>query len=247
MTKHIPSKILNFFKTYYNLLLICLVLLIIFRPYNDSITYLAIWKVLLTGTILTAIFTGNRSYKLKMVEIFLAIPTITFCWLDIIFPYPIIFVINTIFNILFTLFATVNIIQHVLLRTKVNIETLKGVICAYFLVAIAFAYIFWLIEYFEPNSFFISPPHKDFFYYTQYLSEMIYFSFVTLLTIGYGDIVAVKNVGQTAVILEGLIGQFYVVILVARLVATYSFHAQAKLLKNANPEKGSVDISKNPH
>ncbi len=236
MITYLSSKILNFLKTYYNLLLICLVLLLIFRPYNQSIVYLAIWKVLLTGTILAAIFNCKRSPKIKITEIILAIPTITFCWLDIFIPHPIIFTINTMFNILFTLLATVSIIQDVLMRSKVTIETLKGVICAYFLVAIAFAYIFWLIEYFEPNSFFISPSHADFFYYTQYLSEMIYFSFVTLLTIGYGDIVAVKNVGQTAVILEGLIGQFYVVILVARLVATYSFHEQAKLLKKPNTE-----------
>lgn len=243
MKNHLPRVILDFFKTYYNLLLICLVLLVIFRPYNESILYLAIWKVLLTGTILAAIFNCKRSYKLKMTEVILAVPTITFCWLDILLPHPIIFVINTILNILFTLVATISIIQDVLLRVKVTLETLKGVICAYFLVAIAFAYIFWLIEYLEPNSFFISPSHASFYYYTQYLSEMLYFSFITLLTIGYGDIVAVKNVGQTAVILEGLIGQFYVVILVARLVATYSFRAQADLVKK-NTSKGSVDIPK---
>ncbi len=243
MIKCVSQAVLNFFKTYYNLLLICLVLLIVFRPYNHSIVYLAVWKVLLTGTILAAIFNCKRSHKTKITESILAIPTIIFCWLDILFPYPIIFVINTILSILFTLLATASIIQDVLVRSKVTLETLKGVICAYFLVAIAFAYIFWLIEYFEPNSFFISPAHANFYYYTQYLSEMLYFSFITLLTIGYGDIVAVKNVGQTAVILEGLIGQFYVVILVARLVATYSFSTQ-EALEKAKLKKGSIDIPK---
>ena len=243
MTSYLPRVIFNFFKTYYTLLLICLILLVIFRPYNQSIVYLSVWKVLLTGTILAAIFNCKRSYKIKIAEVILAVPTIIFCWLDILLPHPIIFVINTILNISFTLLATISIIQDVLLRIKVALETLKAVICAYFLVAIAFAYIFWLIEYFEPNSFFISPTHADFYYYTQYLSEMLYFSFITLLTIGYGDIVAVKNIGQTAVILEGLIGQFYVIILVARLVATYSFRAQADLTK-IDTSKGSIDIPK---
>ncbi|MES2199916.1 MAG: potassium channel family protein [Chlamydiota bacterium] len=244
MIKYVPRLILNFLRTYYNSLLICLTLLIIFRPYNDSITYLAIWKVLLTGTLLAATFNCSRSHKMQIAQTALAIPTITFCWIDIFFPHPIIFVITTVFNIVFISLATTTIIQHVLLKTKVTLETLKGVICAYFLVAIAFAYVFWIIEYFEPNSFFISPEHKAFYYYTQYLSEMLYFSFITLLTIGYGDIVAVKNVGQTAVMLEGLIGQFYVVILVARLVATYSFREQTKLQQKTHDSKGSIDIPK---
>ncbi|MBS0626912.1 MAG: two pore domain potassium channel family protein, partial [Verrucomicrobia bacterium] len=177
----------------------------------------------------------------QMVEIIIAIPTILFCWLDIIFPHPVIFIINTILNILFTLLATGTIIRDVFDRSKVTIQTLKGIVCAYFLVALAFAYIFWLIEYFIPNSSFISPTHQEFYYYTQYLSEMIYFSFVTLLTIGYGDIVAIKNLGQTAVILEGLIGQFYIAILVARLVSAYSFSSQSKDLEKENSQEKTHD------
>lgn len=231
MIKPLSKAMSDISKTSYNLLLVFLVLLLVFRPYNASITYLAIWKVLLTGTILAAIFNCKRSRCIQIIEIIIAIPTILFCWLDIFIPHPSIFITNTVLNILFTLLATGTIIRDVLVRNKVTIQTLKGVVCAYFLVALSFAYIFWLIEYFIPNSFFISPTHENFDYYTQYLSEMIYFSFITLLTIGYGDIVAVKNLGQTAVILEGLIGQFYVAILVARLVSAYSFSSQNKIIE----------------
>ena len=52
----------------------------------------------------------------------------------------------------------------------------------------------------------------------------MYFSFVTLLTIGYGDITALKDLAQTCSILEGIAGQFYIAILVSRLVAVYSFY-----------------------
>ncbi len=60
---------------------------------------------------------------------------------------------------------------------------------------------------------------------------MLYFSFVTLLTIGYGDITAVKDTAQTAVIMEGIIGQFYIAILVARIVSIYSFFSDKKLIR----------------
>ncbi len=222
MIFQIRKRLSIFCKTYYNLLLICLILIFIFRPFNASITYLGIWKVLLTGTILAAVFNCKRSRINKIVEVVVAFPAILFCWLDIFFPLSWVSVTGIIFNVLFTLIATMTIIHDVLVRSRVTAETLKGVICAYFLVAVAFAYIFWLIEYFDPGSFFISPPHPQFDYYTQYLSELIYFSFVTLLTIGYGDIVAIKQIGQTAVILEGIIGQFYIAILVAGLISSRS-------------------------
>ncbi len=58
----------------------------------------------------------------------------------------------------------------------------------------------------------------------------MYFSFVTLLTIGYGDITPLQAISQTFVILEGIIGQFYIAILVARIVSVYSLMQDKELL-----------------
>jgi hypothetical protein len=66
---------------------------------------------------------------------------------------------------------------------------------------------------------------------------MLYFSFVTLLTIGYGDIIPVNDIAQTAVVFEGMIGQFYVAILVARLVSLYSLSDQLRILQMTNEKK----------
>jgi voltage-gated potassium channel Kch len=49
----------------------------------------------------------------------------------------------------------------------------------------------------------------------------MYFSFVTLTTVGFGDVVPVDPVARAAMILEALIGQFYLVVLVARLVGMH--------------------------
>jgi voltage-gated potassium channel Kch len=53
------------------------------------------------------------------------------------------------------------------------------------------------------------------------VSEYVYFSFITLLTIGYGEIVPVSDLAQKAAILVALIGQFYIVILTAIVVGKY--------------------------
>ncbi len=73
---------------------------------------------------------------------------------------------------------------------------------------------------------------------------MLYLSFITLLTIGFGDIVPIRDMGQTAVVLEGIIGQFYIAILVSRLVGIYSFNSNKRLLETL--EKDIRDAKLHP-
>jgi len=107
-----------------------------------------------------------------------------------------------------------------------------------------FSYIYFLIEYIEPASFTIRGNIIPAFPHPYYLAQMLYLSFITLLTIGFGDIVPVRDMGQTAVVLEGIIGQFYIAILVSRLVAVYSFNSDKQLLETL--EKDIRDGKLNP-
>lgn len=224
--------ILRYSAGYYNVLLILLVLLFIFRPYDRSAVYLAMWKVLLAGVLLSAIFNCNHHRFVKIITLLLAIPTVILSWADFFDRVELIFVANTMLIILFLAICITSIISHSIFKTRSTKEALKGVICAYFMVAFLFGHIYYLIDYFSPGSFYFSTGNSLLFSYTRYISEMLYFSFVTLLTIGYGDIVAIRDLGQTAAIMEGVIGQFYVAILVARLVGVYSSYSDKKLLRS---------------
>ena len=126
------------------------------------------------------------------------------------------------FTALFIFICCSSIISRVILNAKVTLETLRGAICVYFMIAFGFAFTFYFIEFIVPGSFHLMSSSPDFYNHNHYISEMLYFSFVTLLSIGYGDIIATGDVAQTFAILEGIIGQFYVAILVARLVAVYT-------------------------
>ena len=102
---------------------------------------------------------------------------------------------------------------------------LRGTVCVYFMIGFAFAIVYTLMEFLHPGTFHglegkISLPPQGHFH-----SEMIYFSFITLLAIGYGDITPTGDVSQMFSVLEGMIGQFYLAIIVARIVATYSRRA----------------------
>jgi voltage-gated potassium channel len=217
---------------YYNYLLLFLVLLFAFRPYEQGIAYFAIWKFFFTCTFLTAIFNSKHHRGIKLIAIVLVIPTLTFSWLELVSPLKSLFILNVLCTIGFLGICTSSMLFNVILHAKVTLETLRGVVCGYFMVAFLFAYIYFLIEYLIPGSFHLIERDISFITYSRNLSSMMYFSFVTLLTIGFGDITPLLNLSQTGVVIEGIIGQFYIAILVARIVSVYSFLADKKLVEN---------------
>lgn len=232
MNKKIKHALFRFVTGYYNILLLFLFLLFIFRPQVHEILYFAIWKLILTCTLLSVIFNTNFSRKLKIITGVLALPAILFNWLNLWHTSEVIFVLNVAFTLIFLAICTAAILYHAIVITHhVSLDTLKGVICAYFMVAFFFAYIYYLVEYLHPNSFNFAKPELATFTFTHYISEMLYFSFTTLLTIGYGDITPNTDVGQTAAVLEGLVGQFYLAVLVARLIGLYGANSRKKQTK----------------
>ena len=218
-------------KGHYKYLLILLITLFIFRPYDAGFTYLAIWKTFFTCAILTAIFNCKHHLKVKIIAIITAIPTLLLGWIELYYASPIVFVIHILFILCFLWVCTTSIIYDVILHARVTIETLRGVVCAYFMIAFVFAYMYYLVEYLIPGSFNLITRDVSFITYSRNLAELMYFSFVTLLTIGFGDITPIGNLAQTVVIIEGIIGQFYIAILVARIVSVYAFFNDKDLLK----------------
>lgn len=229
------NKIVKAFSGNYTILLLCLFILFISRPYAYGVVYTEVWKTFLTFTLIIAIFNCIHQHIAKVIIYLLAIPVLVLSWLNLFFLTPTQYIITIVVTALYMAVCTGSIIYDVLLRARVTLETLRGVICAYFLVAFIFAYIFVTVEFIKSGSFSvdgttISSP----FLHPHFFSSMLYFSFVTLLTIGYGDIVPINEVGQTVVVLEGIIGQLYIAILVARIVSVYSFVSDKRLLRQVD-------------
>jgi uncharacterized membrane protein len=121
---------------------------------------------------------------------------------------------STFVMFLLVLAAPVVILNRIIRHETVGLETILGAICVYVLIGIAFAGIYGGINEAEPTGFFaqkIEPNNVDF----------LYFSFVTITTVGYGDLTAGTSTGRVVVTFEALIGQIFLVTLVARLVSLY--------------------------
>ncbi len=235
-------KVRLFFSGYYYFLLLCLLLLFVFRPFTNNIYYVATWKFLLSTTIITSIFNADHHHSIRVLALTLFGPTIIFCWLDLLYPSPQFFILNAIATTLFLFICTSSILFDVILKARVTLETLRGVICAYFMIGFAFAYFFYLIEFILPGSYRLIGTSTNIYDNSFYLVQLLYFSFVTLLTIGFGDISPTGSLSQTITVLEGVIGQFYIAMLVARLVSVYSIYQddhpkQAAYFKRSNKRK----------
>lgn len=224
-------KLYRFLTGNYNILLFLLFLLFIFRPYTDDFFYTGIWKSILMVTLIVAIFNCSHRKNVKIAISILAIPILIFSWINLFYQTKISFITVASLTPLFMIICVASILYDVVLKARVTMETLRGVICAYFLAAFIFGYIYLLLEYLSPGTFLIRTETLPIYPHPRYFSDMLYFSFITLLTIGYGDVIAAKEWGQTAAVMEGLLGQFYIAILVARIVAVYSFLQDKRFLK----------------
>ena len=122
-----------------------------------------------------------------------------------------------VLGLLFLVFVTTVMIATILTDASVTTDTLAGAVSAYLLVGIMFGFAYTLIEQMAPGSFKDTiQPGKHF---TQ--PEFTFFSFVTLTTVGYGDIVPWGPHARAAAMLESVIGIMYPAVLIGRLVGLH--------------------------
>tara|TARA_A100001015_G_scaffold318935_1_gene440311 strand:+ start:1634 stop:2356 length:723 start_codon:yes stop_codon:yes gene_type:complete len=213
----------TFFKKPFSQLLISLIILFVARPYDRGAVYSVIWEFALVMVFVSAIVNCHHSKAIKNTATIIGIPAIFCEWANFFYPDKSFITAFLILMISFIFITTASIIKQVVINARVKLETLRGVVCAYFMVGIGFSLIYLLVNIVIPGSFQFSKPDILLKSDIYQLSHLMYFSFVTLLSIGYGDIVASKDFAQTCVIMQGMIGQFYIAILVSRLVGVYSF------------------------
>jgi voltage-gated potassium channel len=110
-----------------------------------------------------------------------------------------------------TLPVTVNRVLH---HRRITHETVLGALCAYVLIGLLFAFLYLAVHELRDEPFFAQPgPHAQ--------SEFLYFSFVALTTLGFGDLSPSVGLPQALTVLEALAGQIFLVTMVARLVTLW--------------------------
>lgn len=108
-------------------------------------------------------------------------------------------------------------VRAIFLPGPVDLNKVTGSLCVYLLIGIAWAELYQLLHGFDPGSFSGIEEQEG-----HALSwRFLYFSFVTLTTLGYGDVLPLTIYAQTLTAAETVVGQFYLAVLVAGLVSAY--------------------------
>jgi len=110
--------------------------------------------------------------------------------------------------------APVSIVRHIGYRRDVDQETMFGALCAYLLIGMAFAFTYRSLGVAQADPFFGADGEGT-------LSQDLFFSFVTLTTTGYGNLVPAGNPGQSLAVLEALLGQLFLVTAVGKVVSAW--------------------------
>ena len=205
-------------------LLISLVCIFIISPFVAPYYYgPSVLNVIAAIVLLSATYAVSRRRSFFIFGLSLTIFSVgTTFWLAAAPNHWLVVISHGSLVIVILLFVTA-ILSYVLGSGKVTLDRIYGAICAYLLLGYAWTFAYSVIEELQPGSFASSgsPIPDDL---VGRVMQLRYFSFVTLATVGYGDIVPHTPAARTMALLEAMLGQFYLVALVGRLVGLHIVH-----------------------
>jgi Ion channel len=117
-----------------------------------------------------------------------------------------------VLNLLLVAGAPVAIVVALARRRVIDIQTVLGAVCVYVLLGMLWSFSYAAIGTIQTEPFFAQRAHAT-------VADYLYFSFVTQTTVGYGDLTAAGGLGRPLAVLEALIGQLYLVTVIALLVS----------------------------
>jgi len=135
--------------------------------------------------------------------------------------------LSRVCTVLFLLALVFLILRHVYKETRVNSETICAALTAYLLLGFIWANTYSLIDRIDPSAFDFPVSAEGGVLRTfssETLLDELYFSFVTLTTLGYGEITPLSPTASMLVISEAIAGQFFLAVLIARLIGLQIAH-----------------------
>jgi hypothetical protein len=117
-------------------------------------------------------------------------------------------------SIVLYLIAPFSVVRHIATRDAIDQETMLGAISAYLLFGMLFAFTYLYIGLVQSGPFFGPQGEAS-------LPQVMFFSFTTLTTTGYGNLVPAANPGQSLAVLEMLVGQIFLITAVGKLVTVW--------------------------
>ena len=202
-------------------LLIALALLFTFAPFVEEIKGgELIVSFLFSLVLLAGVLAVADRKRVLVIAIVLAIPAIAGRWINHFRPDLVPPAVFLVAGLVLVAFVVGNLLRFVLRAPSVNTEVLCASISAYLMLGLMWTIAYWLVDQLTPGGAFSFNTNTG----TRSINGFngFYFSFITLSTVGFGDITPVSRMARWLAAMEALSGLLYVAVLIARLVSLYS-------------------------
>ncbi len=223
-----PLRIGNF-RTSVAQFLGALILMLFASPFLDELNYgQAIDTFLVTLVLVAGVLAVGRSHRTLVLAVVLMIPAVVARWIAHFWPALLPLAIHNVAALIFIIFVEYQLLHFIFRTPRVNSEVLCAGISGYLLLGIIWMSAYRLVSLLHPVD--LLHPELNPFAFTVGMTaphtlsqfEAYYFSFITLTTVGYGDITPLSNGARTLAMTEAMTGTLYVAVLISRLVALYS-------------------------
>jgi hypothetical protein len=208
----------------FSVLLVSILILLVTQPMFSGHVYAqTIVTASISLVLLSALYIFRETKTFFIIALTLIIPALG-CRVALQFTAnPTLEIIGGLSSCLFLSVTVIALVSRLFSVKSVTLDTISAAICAYLLMAIAWAYAFAVVELRHPGSFsaalFQRTPGSNSAPLLSSLHSFIYYSFICLTTTGFGDIAPVSEGARTLSVLESVVGQLYMAVLIARLVS----------------------------
>jgi len=197
-------------------LLISMLLLFVLRPFLEGFIGIKFLMDLFFSVILfSGIYAVSGKKHILYIALIIASPALVIQWSGYLVTVHSSLLVGKIFAALFYVFMVIVILDYLFKEKVITPDMIMGAVCVYLLLGIMWATVFSIIEILQPGSFQIPESMAS------ELSYFSYYSFVTLTTLGYGDITPITAPARSLSLLEAIMGQLYIAVLIARLVGIH--------------------------
>ncbi len=176
---------------------------------------------LMFDLILLAGFYSIGSFERRWLFLALTVVTLSVRWAELLSGVRGMDLTALALTVVWLAFAITVIVYQLFQHRDVDVDTILGAIVTYLLAAVAFAMLFQIVELARPGAFsgLADDVHLD---RVELSNSMMYYSLVCITTMGYGDIVPVGSLARPLSVFEGVFGQLYLAVMIARLVGLHT-------------------------
>ena len=199
-------------------LFISLVALILLPPFFGG-NLVLIHKLMWIVTLLAGLWLVTRNHRLLLIAGVLALPVLVVSGQSMVGKATVQTLVSSGVTLILFLFIMGHLLRFVVVSKRVGSDLIFASLCVYLLIGVIWAYIYFVMALVTPEAFPINTDIEQ--SYSALLREFFYYSYVTLTTLGYGDIIPATPIARSWAAMEAIVGQLYLTVIVARLMGLY--------------------------